>query len=486
MSLARRAAVSFLAAVCLAGMSSDSAAPRTVFHNLHEYFHYLQHSTSPEAKAVLRQIKRGPRDLAWERAEARRAGFPSKASELPQLHLAESENAAPIFQRLGTLLKNKPLHLPRYADSLSGAYAYTPEQLDVVRKALADRPEILDLLRQATDRPYCVFPGEWPQPGVDYLSAENINRVANENSMFRWAARLFSTEGYLLAHDGRYQDAINDEVRSFRVAEYAASSPTLINYLVGASSDEGALAGLKDILRMAGPNAVVDQAMARAFTEKGTILSVQKTVVGEYLYSRRIPLRSGIAEFKDFFRDWLKPVKPNEATGTFSPADQRLADELLAASEAYSLHEHREVAAGVGFPPATRRAFFTALQQRVVTASETNFPDPVTDGTDSMLDLYDMMERRENSLEAGRQVTLATAALMEYRAQNGRFPDQLDERFTDPYTGKPLLYRREGTDGFVVYAAVPEEFSAAFRLPGRPNPIFGASHRPGKPIFFRY
>lgn len=106
--------------------------------------------------------------------------------------------------------------------------------------------------------------------------------------------------------------------------------------------------------------------------------------------------------------------------------------------------------------------------------------------TDSRLDLYNMTERRENSMEAGQQVTLAAAALLEYRAQNGHFPEQLDERFTDPFTGKPLLYRREGTDGCVVYAAVPDETSAAIRLPGSPNPIFRASRRPGRPIYFRY
>lgn len=341
----RYTALAFLATlVCATHLIVAPATPRLVFHNLHQYFHYLQHSTNPEAKAVLRQIKRGSRELAWERAEARRAGFPLNASEMQQLHPAELENAAPIFQRLALLVKNKPLHLPRYANFLSGAYTYTPEQLDVVRKALADRPEILDLLRQATARPYCVFPGEWPQPGVDNLSAENINMVVNENSMFRWAARLFRTEGYLLAHDGRYQDAINDEARSFRVAEYAASSPTLINYLVGASCDEVALAGLKDILQMAGPNAAVDQAMSQAINEKGTTLSFQKAVIGEYLYTRRHAPRSGVETFKDFFRDVFKPVKPHEATDTFSPAEQRLAADLLDASEAYSLHERREVA----------------------------------------------------------------------------------------------------------------------------------------------
>ena len=46
-------------------------------------------------------------------------------------------------------------------------------------------------------------------------------------------ARELETESFLLAGQGKYSTAITNQALGFRVAQQAASDPTLINYLVG-------------------------------------------------------------------------------------------------------------------------------------------------------------------------------------------------------------------------------------------------------------
>src|SRR5439155_18581248 len=60
---------------------------------------------------------------------------------------------------------------------------------------------------------------------------------------------------------------------------------------------------------------------------------------------------------------------------------------------------------------------------------------------------------------AREEVVMTGAALLAYRARRGAFPDRLEEAIPapprDPFSGRPLKYRREG-DGFVVFSVGPE------------------------------
>ena len=64
------------------------------------------------------------------------------------------------------------------------------------------------------------------------------------------------------------------------------------------------------------------------------------------------------------------------------------------------------------------------------------------------------MGENDLRLKTRETVTLAAASLLAEKAKTGTYPDQPPPGFTDPFTDKPLLYRREG-GGFVVYSAGP-------------------------------
>ena len=136
------------------------------------YLHYLETSTDPAAVSVRRQIASGPADLARAREAAAKEGIPLDAAALQKPLPPDDQNAAPLYQKLFQLLKDKPLHLPMYAQPLGTNYTYTPEQLAAVQKIYDSRPDVWDLVHQAADRPQCVFARDWkqgagnPVPGI--------------------------------------------------------------------------------------------------------------------------------------------------------------------------------------------------------------------------------------------------------------------------------------------------------------------------------
>lgn len=68
---------------------------------------------------------------------------------------------------------------------------------------------------------------------------------------------------------------------------------------------------------------------------------------------------------------------------------------------------------------------------------------------------YAMLNLLPSRGAASRAVVLAAAAALIARAKIGAYPDALVGTPADPFTGRPLGYRREGADGFVVYSAGP-------------------------------
>ena len=326
------------------------------------HVHYLQISTDPQAVAVRTQIENGPADLAKARETAVKNDLVLDAANLQKPLPPEGQNATPLYAKLAKMLKDKPLHLPLYAQSLNGMYAYTPEQIAAVRQIYDSRPEVWALVHQVADAPQSDFARDW---------TKDPNLIFQEFASLREAERLLRTETYLLAAQGNYSDAVKTEARGFRVAAHTVSDPILISYLVSVACQQLALNGMGDILQLSGPNPAVAAQVKKAVETNRLGLSM---------------------------RD------------------------------------------GLGYDPAR-------LQSREV-------------------------------------VLLAAAAVMAAWTNKEGFPVTLPSAFSDPFTGKSLGYRREGTHGFVVYSAGPDgtfnggkpeektpTTQSAFRYPVKPIPL---------------
>jgi hypothetical protein len=110
--------------------------------------------------------------------------------------------------------------------------------------------------------------------------------------------------------------------------------------------------------------------------------------------------------------------------------------------------------------PAARRAVFAAAEARpdtddpIRTISDTFNPVVSAERIMGSSPTLGGLEQQAARVAARRLVLAAGAAVLAAKAQTGAFPAALPAPFTDPFTGKPLGYRREGT-GFAVYSAGP-------------------------------
>lgn len=434
--------------VCFAALLGLSVAAHSVPPRIdadpQAYFHYLLTSPDPDAQAIRRQIESGPADLARERTLAKAAGIVVDVKDLQKPLPPPDQNAAPLYEKLAQLRKDKPEGLPRFAGvhwPLSRRYALTPDQLAQMRKWYADRQDLYTLLHEATDKPQCVFSRDWSNPANDYFRSFAAMR---ENT------RLLQTESYLLAQQGRYSDALQNQARGFRLAEHTASDRTLISYLVAVAIDDIALSGMRDILQMAGPNAELSAQAEKILATQTPRLSLRDALRGDAAISLSSLDMARKASPKDFANLLSHGDIPNNGTNTnpsnaFGPNEQRLAANLIDAAEAVYLRRMQELVAVADRSPAERSAAFAGQ-------SDAPADNPVETLQEIIFPVFLKTQVIGTRPDAQAECLRAGAALLSVKAKTGAFPDALPATFTDPFNGKPLGYRREGDTGFVVYS----------------------------------
>lgn len=438
--------------VLLSAGCSHAAAPKPDFADLPAYLTALNASSDPAAKAIRAEIADGPAALARERAACAKLGLPTTPTQINQPPPPASENAAPLYGQWDTLRKATPLQLPRFlaaAGTLSLRYDYTPAQLAEARAAFAARPDYTTLLDQATDRPRCVFATDWTKTP----SADPFTHFAS----LREAARTYYSESYLLAKESRFADALNTQTRGFVVTKHVAdSSPILIGFLVAVATDSIAVSGMQDIVQMAGPNAAVDAQAQAALAVSASGLSLSRALSGEcaaadgqFLLVRQAPP----ADFRQLLPD-DSPYrgKGRTAQKQFTPAQQTQVTALIDAAEALALSQTRALYEAATLPRTARDEAFVRIN---IKASDLRddpvriLAAPVSIAAQGLvLSISGIADRSV----ARHAVAAAGAAVLVARAQTGAFPDTLPPGNLDPYFDKPLGYRREGTDGFVVYS----------------------------------
>lgn len=396
---------------------------------------------------VIRQFTAaGPADLVREEALARQAGMALGPDQI-QLPLPPAgQNAAPLYEKLALLLKQKPLGLPKYAEGMDAFHPYTPNQIAAVRRTFAGRQDVMTLVHQAADKPHCVFVRRWDNPDTVAFP---------EYQPMREVARLLKTESYLLARDGKYQQAIANQQRGFRVAEQAASDPILLAFLVGAACDSVALSGMQSILAIAGPDRTADAEVQRVVAADHARLSLRRAMAGETGFGFTCLLQMHRAEGQG--------VSAALTAGGFGSGDAHKA--MTTAAEKQNLHNlidawqadylaHiRPLVLAGDLPPAARRTAFATASRRLDQEQQQD-TSPTHLVSLILLPVFDRIDENETRCQTRTILTQAAASLLALKAQTGTFPAALPAGFTDPFTTKPLGYRLEGA-GFVVYSAGP-------------------------------
>lgn len=407
------------------------------------FLRYVQSSPSPEAQAARRTVADGPADLARERALAQKEGIAVFPAQLNRPLPPEDRNAAPLYVKLDALRHAKPLKLPRYAQSLTGRYAYTPAQLARVRQEIAARQDVFTLLHHATDRPECVFAHDWTK--------NTLNPPFMNYAGLRESARELRTESVLLAEEGKYAEAITNQTRGYRLAEHAASDGTLISYLVAVAIDAITTSGMQDILALAGPNADVDAQVEEAVTDKAARLSLRRALSGDVAVADAgfALIRQGGPSALNIFAN-LTEAAPHPMAATSTPGQRRFFAHLVDAAEADYIRRMRAV---VRVADTTGEAAAFAAAVRATAPSG----DLVQQFAHLLWPMqYETLNALPVRSAVSNALTRAAASVLLERAKTGAYPEALPAMPTDPYTNKPLGYRREGAGGFVVYSGGPD------------------------------
>ncbi len=404
-----------------------------------------------QSQAGRQLIAAGPANLAREEAAARQEGIPLTARQLQQPLPPPSQNAAPLYTKLTALLHDKPLHLPKYAEGMDAFHTYTPEQIAAVRRTLAERQDVMTLVHQAADRPKCVFVRDW---------SKGLDLTFPEYQPMREGARLIKTESYFLARDGHYKEAVVNQARGFHIARHAASDPVLISYLVGNSSETITLSGMQSILALAGPDAAVSQQVQQSTRLHFAPLPLRGPLVNESAVMETVfrQLHQGQHQGIQWLASALENLgtakgiasDPQHSVRSVSPAEEKIVSDAIDAQQANYLSDVRRMVATVNAPTKERRAVYASL----LDASAPSARNGARTMSFILLPDGQKLDEDDLRLKTREAVTLAAAVVLSEKARTGAYSGKLPQEFADPFTNKPLGYRREG-DGFVVYSAGP-------------------------------
>ncbi len=394
------------------------------------------------------KIETGSADLARVRAAARREGIPLTPKKFQRPAPPVELNAAPIYERLISLRKMKPLDpkLEEMALHLSSRYPYGPDDVAAARKLLAERQDMLTLAHQAMERPFCMFQKDWSQGSAIMFP---------EFAAVREATRLLSIESHLLALDGHLEAAIANQSRGFRAAAHIGSEGTLIGYLAGIACESITLNGLQDILYLAGPNAEIAQSVQTAITDNRPTYSFRRAMEGEVMLQvgtmnqiRQLGPRSIF-----MLSGGTSEAEANKAAAVWEarPIGRRYWKLVTDAGEANLLQKMRQAFA------ISQRPY---REQRKLWGSWLASVEDRTHGIIGifgavLLPVFPEAQVKEMHARAQEEVTMSGAMVLAFKARHDRWPERLEETMPtapiDPFTHRPLRYRREAS-GFIIYS----------------------------------
>jgi hypothetical protein len=381
----------------------------------------------------------------------------SKGVILPAEELIPSvppgeENAADLYLAAAKAL--------RLSDD-ENALLFSPEDRDahyyaVARDVVAANDEYYRLLDEAARLDYSAFPTDWS------ASPEEI--TFRHLAEARQAARMLSLRAYVAAHDGRPDDALASLQSSFLLARHIQAEPTFLAHMVSIAIQGITVRGLEDVLSEASPSPAVARRLADQLAAidntSASIFALKSELVIFGLPVFEI-LRSGemsLGEFAEFASSPAGSVKSRKRTRHLAFLTGWLQRPVVNANEQFYIrYMGGHVSAfKLPWPESEQAANRTDASLQHRHARRWSF---VAESIAPILGRA--IYARERATASVRAAAIALA-LKAYQADRGAYPDSLSaiesagwSLPTDPFSGGPYLYRREGA-GFVVWTDNPD------------------------------
>jgi hypothetical protein len=395
---------------------------------------------------------------------------------LPQIPSASEALGSPfkdVCPKLEAWLKSRPEanslgNLAEAADSamsLAISSPWTSEQLPPAAEWLSKNKKPLDLIVEASRRPKFYS----PSPSLlDGKPDDFISMLMPGISRIREGARSLSIRAMWHLGEGRPMDAWSDVLAMYRLSRLLTQGRTLVEQLVGIALDGMANAAAQTILESRALSAEQIKQIRRDLDRLPPLTGVARSLdQGERLFviDALVQLSSGHAGAGSMLPndgmpgaldlvsvDWNLVLR--EANGWY---DRLVAAARIPDRTARSAAVQR-IETDIGRVVAQSRAASSLAAAAISRKQRSEVVSAV------MLGLFFPAVGRaieiEDKQNAMLDLTRTAAALAQFRADNGAYPEKLDEIVPnvlntmpkDPYSGKPLGYVREG-DGFSLQSA---------------------------------
>jgi hypothetical protein len=398
------------------------------------------------------------RRLEAELNRIRQAGEPLTLAEAAPPQIPDVENAAVLYQKVFRQLRHdeKSGHgdsLDPDLQTIKRFVAWRPYQkeprptLAEATEAVAKRQSVFQLLEQASLRPACRFPVNW-KAGLE----ARFPHLAQ----IRLAIRLLTAKALVDSAAGNSEKTVTDIATIIRMTNHIAPEPTLISQLVriayiaiifqqfpaileAAPPDLTQSRALYDLLATAEDRAPYVHAMEGERCFGLTVFDIIRRKKADEIFSSVLPSDEGHPGARIFRRLWpaIRPI-----WSPFLKLDEIYYLKFMQREINISAQPYREVYKRYQTMP--ERGPWYAIGSAITL--------PVFSGGHQSLD----------RLIAEVAAMRGALALRAYQIEHGQYPDSLAQLRAaggweipeDPFTGKELIYRRQG-QGYILYSVGP-------------------------------
>jgi len=391
-------------------------------------------------------------DLALKEISAR--GEPVKVTQLAPPPVPDKENAALIYKKAFELIRQTEEDKELISTIGSGKTKLDdPKVATQARDILKRNERLLQLLHQASSMPRCDFKRDWSKGMM--INFPNFSKL-------RSSSRILAFESAVLAQQGRLDDALEACGANLRLAK-AADEPILISQLVRYAIIAIASKTFGNILRDSQPSAQACRALADEIAKIDLVPCYVETLKGERAM--------GIWTF-DLTRKTPDPMKT--LTYLIEEAGKSQSSSAGAASHHrtpvfgrsffrwYLASDESAYLQGMGkviqMAPRPYREQRAVLEEQEKSLEPTSLTQPQA-LTAILLPILSRPPVARDRAIANLGLDEIALLLKAYKAENGAYPDSLASLAdfsgrplpTDPFSGKPFVYRREKT-GFLLYS----------------------------------
>lgn len=375
------------------------------------------------------------------KAQARELGLPVTADEVvPGVGIDDDENAAVGLVSSVSRFLELPLDTRVLLRDIADA-AMRGEP-DALRQGL-DLPvptdDILNTVSKAVVLEQVDFGRDWSLG----------NRLSFPDAAgTKFAVRMFAFRALARAANGEWDLAVDDLAAGYRTSRVIGTDPTIQSFYSQVSSEAVLAVATERLLGMAAAD-------ERRLKQVVDVLTANPASI-DFPRAMRHELYSGMVACRDI-RGFLNEVmagSPEEKDREY----RRLVPRSVPKETIGDAYQARLLEFWIGAYRSMEQAknpreMAERLLQASVEAQKST--DPTQRLNRYLVPVYDNMGAAAMRNIGQRNAVEALGRALLFRAAKGRFPDSLEEMGTvleDPFTGKPLLYRRSG-DTVLVYSA---------------------------------